>query len=78
MTRGAVKRLLPRIAVAAMLVIATSPSWRLLLLGASPTADEILQLRCTAAQRWLAEPVARSRPGQVIDAIDRRRPDGLQ
>jgi hypothetical protein len=28
------------------LLAATSPAWRVLLLGADPTLDELLQIRC--------------------------------
>jgi|KBSMisStandDraft_5_1062788.scaffolds.fasta_scaffold51333_2 hypothetical protein len=39
-------RWLVRMALAVALVAATSPAWRVLLLGADPTLDELLQLRC--------------------------------
>jgi hypothetical protein len=42
------RRLLPPVAMAAMVVAATSPSWRLLLLGESPA--ELRQLLCSALQ----------------------------
>jgi hypothetical protein len=35
-----------RIAFVVAIVAATSPAWRVLLLGADPTLDELLQLRC--------------------------------
>jgi len=39
-------RWLVRTALVVALLAATSPAWRVLLLGADPTLDELLQLRC--------------------------------
>jgi len=39
-------RWLVRIAFVVAIVAATSPAWRMLLLGVDPTLDELLQLRC--------------------------------
>ena len=35
-----------RVLLAVALVAATSPAWRVLMLGANPTLDELLQMRC--------------------------------
>jgi hypothetical protein len=46
MRTGNRSRWLVRIAFMVAIVAATSPAWRVLLLGADPTLDELLQLRC--------------------------------
>ena len=38
------------VALAAALAAATSPLWRVLMLGAKPTLDELMQLRCSAVK----------------------------
>jgi hypothetical protein len=56
-----------RACLVALLVAATSPAWRLLLLGAVPTEDELLQLRCgvRAAAVAAAPTLARAASGPV-------------
>lgn len=38
--------LVVRACLAGLVIAATWPAWRLMLLGAAPTDDELLQLRC--------------------------------
>jgi hypothetical protein len=45
---------LVRATLAVALVAATSPAWRVVLLDASPTLDDLLQLRCLGGR--LASP----------------------
>ncbi len=40
------RRALPYLALAAGLVVATAPAWRVMLPGAQLTVEELLQLRC--------------------------------
>jgi hypothetical protein len=49
----------------ALLVAATSPAWRLMLLGAAPTEDELLQLRCGVRAAAAAPTLARAASGPV-------------
>jgi hypothetical protein len=43
------RRTLVAVALVIALVAATSPLWRVLMLGTEPTLDELMQLRCSAA-----------------------------
>jgi hypothetical protein len=47
MTR-ACQRLLARASLALLIIAATWPSWRLLMLDSAPTDNELLQLRCSS------------------------------
>jgi hypothetical protein len=44
-------RWLPRLVLALVLLLATWPAWRVLLLDSNPTVDELLSLICTARGR---------------------------
>jgi hypothetical protein len=43
------QKLLARTGLALLIIGATWPSWRLLVLGSAPTDNELLQLRCGSA-----------------------------
>ena len=43
-------RVFAGVVLAVALVAATSPVWRVLLLGSDATLDELMQLRCTAVK----------------------------
>jgi len=44
--------------LAALVLAATSPAWRLLLLGPDPTEDELLQLACRGRPPAIAGPAS--------------------
>jgi hypothetical protein len=44
----ALPRFVAGAALGALLVAATAPAWRVLLLGPAPTEEEALQLRCSS------------------------------